>query len=82
MTMDSDWDFIVALATMAVVVASVVLIYMAVTHVRTRVAERRMLTQSQIANAERLAVRPVYFRRYTGEPEDAAEEAVDAAPRE
>ena len=65
--MDTDRDFIAALATMAVVVASVVLVYMLVTYLRSRVAERRERDASIAANAEAPPPEPVFFRRYTGE---------------
>lgn len=65
--MDSDRDFVAALATMAVVVASVVLVYMLVTYLRSRAAERRGREASIAANADEPAPEPVYFRRYTKE---------------
>jgi hypothetical protein len=66
MSMDSDWDFIVALATMAVVVAGVVLLYMFVTHARTAAANRRDRAASQAPEPEIEPPEPMFFRRYSG----------------
>jgi hypothetical protein len=61
--MDSDWDFLVALATTAVVVATVVLVYMIVTYRRARADEPR----APDAGASRAEAdpEPIFFRRYT-----------------
>ena len=64
----ADWDFLITLATTALLIAVVVLVYMLVTYRRTRAAAEAARRAAELEPAPDDAVRePVFFKRYLPE---------------
>lgn len=65
---ESDWQFMLALAVTAFLIAGVVLVYMVVSYRRARALERQLSQEIEPSIATVMARRePIYFKRYVPE---------------